>query len=120
MVQRIRWIDTLKGFLALLVVLDHSMTWSGLTFHMQTFRFIRFFIVTFHMAAFFAVSGYIQGRIADRTFNYQKVFRRVYDLAVPTVAAMVITFCIVIARKFFIKKRLLNVFVLVHVDNNGD
>lgn len=97
MVQRIRWIDTLKGFLALLVVLDHSMTWSGLTFHMQTFRFIRFFIVTFHMAAFFAVSGYIQGRITDRTFNYQKVFRRVYDLAVPTVAAMAITFCIVIA-----------------------
>lgn len=102
MIQRLRWVDNLKGFLALLVVLGHTVTWSGLAAHMDVFQFIYFYISSFHMSAFFAVSGYLYGRIAENSLQenktclkWTKVVKRTIDLAVPSVVCMGVTFCVV-------------------------
>lgn len=102
MLRRLRWIDTVRGVLAFLVLLGHAIVWSGVYAHIKLFRFIFFFVSTFHMGAFYAVSGYIFGRkkqysgALEEKFDWLEVLKRVIDLLVPTVVSMVITFCVVI------------------------
>ena len=58
MKQRIVWLDSLKGFLILLVVVGHSIQEVG----MHNFpggEWIWYFIYSFHMMAFFAASGFL-------------------------------------------------------------
>lgn len=102
MQRRVVWIDTVRGVLAFLVVLGHSIIWSGIYSHIKLFQFVYFFVSTFHMGVFYAVSGYIYGRkkqyscALGEKIDRLEAIKRVIDLLVPTVVSMVITFCIVI------------------------
>ncbi|MDD3192685.1 MAG: acyltransferase family protein [Oscillospiraceae bacterium] len=81
--KRLVWLDLMKSFLIVLVVLGHSL---------QTIGVERFFggavlwygIYTFHMAAFFSVSGYLFfSQFPQGAFDWKWLFRREINLAVP-------------------------------------
>ena len=86
--QRIAWIDNLKAFLILLVVLGHCIQDSGLGDDSLLYRFI----YSFHMPLFFAVSGYV----SQRDFTpWSAVGRRAVQLLVPYAAWAVVKSIIV-------------------------
>ena len=79
MKQRIAWIDNIKAFLILLVVLGHCIQDNGLGGDSLPYRFI----YSFHMPLFFAVSGYV----SQRDFTpWSAVGRRAVQLLVPYAA----------------------------------
>lgn len=84
MKQRIVWLDSLKVFLILLVVVGHSIQEVG----MHNFpggEWIWYFIYSFHMMAFFAASGFLfyhKWSISEN--KKQFLFRREFTLFVPT------------------------------------
>lgn len=86
--QRIAWIDNIKAFLILLVVLGHCIQDSGLGDDSLLYRFI----YSFHMPLFFAVSGYVSQR--DFTL-WSAVGRRAVQLLVPYAAWAVVKSIIV-------------------------
>ena len=86
--QRIAWIDNIKAFLILLVVLGHCIQDSGLDDDSLLYRFI----YSFHIPLFFAVSGYV----SQRDFTpWNAVGRRVVQLLVPFAAWAVVKSIIV-------------------------
>ena len=86
--QRIAWIDNIKAFLILLVVLGHCIQDSGLGDDSLLYRFI----CSFHMPLFFAVSGYV----SQRDFTpWSAVGRRAVQLLVPYAAWAVVKSIIV-------------------------
>ena len=86
--QRIAWIDNIKAFLILLVVLGHCIQDSGLGDDSLLYRFI----YSFHMPLFFAVSGYV----SQRDFTpWSAVGRRAVQLLVPYAAWAVVKSIIV-------------------------
>ena len=88
MKQRIAWIDNIKAFLILLVVLGHCIQDNGLGGDSLPYRFI----YSFHMPLFFAVSGYV----SQRDFTpWSAVGRRVVQLLVPYAAWAVVKSIIV-------------------------
>ena len=84
MKQRIVWLDSLKGFLILLVVVGHSIQEVG----MHNFpggEWIWYFIYSFHMMAFFAASGFLFYHKWSMSENKKQfLFRREFTLFVPT------------------------------------
>lgn len=88
MKQRIAWIDNIKAFLILLVVLGHCIQDNGLGGDSLPYRFI----YSFHIPLFFAVSGYV----SQRDFTpWSAVGRRVVQLLVPYAAWAVVKSIIV-------------------------
>ena len=88
MKQRIAWIDNIKAFLILLVVLGHCIQDSGLDDDSLLYRFI----YSFHIPLFFAVSGYV----SQRDFTpWSAVGRRAVQLLVPYAAWAVVKSIIV-------------------------
>ena len=63
MVSRIDWIDALKGFAILTVVIGHCVTDSLASHTFQEYsnllRLLYDAIYSFHMPLFFAISGYV-------------------------------------------------------------
>lgn len=60
--KRIEWIDYLKAFACILVVLGHllqSLQKSGIDNNQKITSFINWFIYLFHMPIFFCLSGYL-------------------------------------------------------------
>ena len=85
---RVAWIDNIKAFLILLVVLGHCIQDSGLDDDSLLYRFI----YSFHIPLFFAVSGYV----SQRDFTpWNAVGRRVVQLLVPFAAWAVVKSIIV-------------------------
>lgn len=75
MKQRILWIDALRGFLILIVILGHALQ-HGDYYHSVAWNLI----YSFHMAAFFAVSGYAN---YWSTMNGKTLLRRTEQLLLP-------------------------------------
>lgn len=89
--KRIVWADNLKGFLALLVMVGHTIVWSGLTDKLSAARLLYFLICSFHMPAFFVVGGYLVGiKKEPVTFSMRKSLSRILNLMVPTACAMIV------------------------------
>lgn len=87
MTKREQWIDQLKGFAIICVVLGHSIerTLAGLDIQSTLLANLDYFIYSFHMPLFFLISGYvyaITGRI-KRKADYVK--NKIWDLLVPYV-----------------------------------
>lgn len=81
MSKRIQWIDNLKGFSILLVLLGHSFISEDL------YRFI----YTFHMPLFFAISGYLfKNDSLENTKEY--VNKKAKSLLVPYAVFAVLSF----------------------------
>ena len=82
--NRIYWLDNLKWFLILLVVLGHAIQHTYADFGQNSlFRAI----YSFHMPAFMAVSGYLAWKpktvCVSATDYLKKLFRRVRQLVIP-------------------------------------
>lgn len=78
--QRLLYIDNLKGFLILLVVLGHCIQCTDADFdHNIVFRYI----YSFHMPMFMAVSGFVSYK---PQMKWKMVERRFVQLIVPFVA----------------------------------
>ena len=82
--NRIYWLDNLKWFLILLVVLGHAIQHTYADFGQNClFRAI----YSFHMPAFMAVSGYLAWKpktvCVSSTDYLKKLFRRVRQLVIP-------------------------------------
>lgn len=88
MKQRIAWIDNLKAFLILLVVLGHCIQDSGLGDDSVLFGII----YSFHIPLFMAMSGYVSLR--DFT-PWRTIGRRAVQLLVPFIAWAVVKSIIV-------------------------
>lgn len=86
--QRIAWIDNIKAFLILLVVLGHCIQDVGVNNDTGLMRFI----YSFHMPLFMAMSGYV----SQRDFTpWRTVGRRAVQLLVPFLAWAVVKSIIV-------------------------
>ena len=90
-VNRVCWVDTLKGLLIVLVVFGHAITnYSSIAESAQWNR-ICDAIYVFHMPAFFFVSGYLQSRsISNKTPDRKYCIKKIVSLAVPMIAFSVL------------------------------
>lgn len=89
--KRIVWADNLKGFLSLLVIVGHTVMWSGLMEKRASARILYFLICSFHMPAFFVIGGYLIGITKGPvTFSMRKSLSRILNLVVPTTCAMIV------------------------------
>ena len=77
--MRIRWIDQYKGFLGLLVVIGHTMSWSHAMKAYYVLNLVNFIICSFHMPAFFVVSGWV----SSTNYDLLRVVKKTVNLAVP-------------------------------------
>lgn len=76
--HRILYLDNIKGFAILLVVLGHCIQFSNPKFDDD---FLFRFIYSFHMPLFFMVSGYVSCKIQ---FSWKETIRkRLYQLMLP-------------------------------------
>lgn len=88
MKQRLLYIDNLKGFLIMLVVLGHCIQTTDTYYdHNIVFRYI----YSFHMPLFMFVSGWVSYRTQ---MKWQTVRRRFVQLIVPFVAWAVLGACL--------------------------
>lgn len=90
--DRIEWIDNIKTFACILVVLGHliqSLQKSGIDNHENITNFINWFIYLFHMPLFFAVSGYLY-ELKKKKFSlkqYKKsIINKIINLGVPYIS----------------------------------
>lgn len=87
--KRLGWLDAIRGFAILLVVLGHSIERldSGLGIGMFL-QGIDVFIYGFHMSLFFMISGYVYGfrreKNISESFKYFTI-RKIIDLGLPYV-----------------------------------
>ena len=87
--KRIVWIDYLKVFACILVVIGHliqSLQKSNIDNYESITSFINWFIYLFHMPLFFAVSGYLY-EINKKQFSWKQyknfVIKKIINLGVP-------------------------------------
>lgn len=69
--KRINWIDSIKGFGIILVVLGHT---SGIDIYLYKF------IYSFHMPLFFILSGYLWNYKKYRVFSFRDIFLKKFKL----------------------------------------
>lgn len=87
--KRIEWIDYLKAFACILVVLGHliqSLQKSGIDNNQEITSFINWFIYLFHMPVFFFISGYLyEKRKKEFSWSNYKKFevKKIINLAIP-------------------------------------
>ena len=83
MTKRIEWIDALKGFATLLVVLGHCIDGYKTAYlfpkYQDIFVSLYAFIYSFHMPLFFLVSGYLF-HLAYNNVSQKKFFFKVLDI----------------------------------------
>lgn len=87
--KRIVWIDYLKVFACILVVIGHliqSLQKSSIDNYDNITSFINWFIYLFHMPLFFAVSGYLY-EMNKKQFSWKQyknfVIKKIINLGVP-------------------------------------
>ena len=73
--ERLIWVDTLRGFLILLVVLGHSLQYGDFE-HRLSWRLI----YSFHMAAFFVISGFV---CYKNSIEFVTILKRAKVLMLP-------------------------------------
>ena len=83
--QRVKWIDTLKGFGIFLVFLGHTTLINKGVDH---------YIFSFHMPLFFFISGFFY-KVADISGSFRKFFlTRINTRMVPYVSFGLLTYCV--------------------------
>lgn len=88
MTTRLSYIDSLKGFLIILVVLGHVIQKSDVDFdHNIVFRYI----YSFHMPLFMCISGFV---CYSQTLGWKLVKKRFNQLMIPFLAWAVISVCL--------------------------
>ena len=87
--SRILWIDYLKAFACILVVIGHllqSFQKAGIDPYVSVTSFINWFIYLFHMPLFIAISGYLyfKGKQPQNYIDYKKfALKKIINLLVP-------------------------------------
>ena len=96
--KRIQWIDYLKAFACLLVVLGHliqSLQKANIDNNIEITSFISWFIYLFHMPLFMCMSGFLYCKTKkDFTWeNYKNFeFKKIINLIVPYITFYIIYF----------------------------
>lgn len=87
--KRVIWIDYLKVFACILVIIGHliqSLQKSSIDNHTDITSFINWFIYLFHMPLFFTISGYLY-RIKEKKFSWKQyksfILKKVMNLGIP-------------------------------------
>lgn len=78
MKPRIKWIDSVRGWAIILVVLGHVFTRTGT---LQVEKFLQIEIYSFHMPLFFYISGYVF-KVRDEKLLDSTV-RKIHNLLIP-------------------------------------
>ena len=86
---RIAWVDALKGFAILMVVLGHILQ----RFYSDDTLAVRF-IYSFHVPLFMFLSGYVSYKI----FAWNSLEKRFWQLIVPFFSAIVLDYLIISYR----------------------
>ena len=95
--KRILWVDYLKAFACLLVVLGHllqSFQRANIDFNLELTTFINWFIYLFHMPVFMCMSGYLycKKRKEFSWNNYKKFeLKKIINLLIPYFTFYLIT-----------------------------
>lgn len=97
--MRIKWIDQYKGFLALLVIIGHVLSWYCNIKDNSVFGVVYLLIYTFHMPAFFYLAGYLD-KVSPSQFRNlhdfvnlvvnKRALKRAVNLIVPTIVSYVV------------------------------
>lgn len=95
--NNILWIDAIKGFTILLVILGHCLN-GYLTANMfgeykDTMNFIHRWIYSFHMPLFFIISGFLY-QYAYRDFTWAKLKYKVFNLAIIYFIFSILQVCV--------------------------
>ena len=100
--SRIKWIDQYRGFLAVLVVVGHMISWCTAFESTSIFGFLYVVIYTFHMPAFFLLAGFLDktpnchfGKLSDlfKIVINHRTEKRVLNILVPTLFSDIILAC---------------------------
>ncbi len=78
MEPRVKWIDSVRGWAIILVVLGHVFTRTGT---LQVEEFLQIEIYSFHMPLFFFISGYVFKVRNEKLFN--STMRKIHNLLIP-------------------------------------
>lgn len=100
--KRIKYIDTIKGFAILLVVMGHAIAWQfdnflSLLGNANDYRiyFWWLFIYSFHMPLFMFVSGYLFHRKTTGFKDEMKyLWRRIHTLVLPYISVTLLYYLI--------------------------
>lgn len=99
--MRIQWIDTYRGFLAILVIIGHMVLWCTPYDNVDILSVLYISIYTFHMPAFFYAAGRV-GRFEEanskcrnlmdvlKLFINKRSLKRSINLIVPTILSYII------------------------------
>ena len=96
MTKRLEYIDAIRGFAIILVVMAHAIAWNysdwnvvcifnqSQSINYMAGGFVWQLIYSFHMALFFMVSGYLSGNITITKENIQNRFQsKIIRLLIP-------------------------------------
>ena len=99
MIERLEYIDALKGFAILLVVIGHVIPWSFLAFEDVTSMspcpvLLWKIIYSFHMPLFIFISGFLFGQSHFYSFKeyVMKMWKKTKMLLIPYVACGILVF----------------------------
>lgn len=96
--ERLHYIDNLKGFLILLVILGHCIQATDMDYdHNVLFRYI----YSFHMPLFMCVSGFVSYK---PNMKWQTVRKRFKQLMIPFLSWAVVSCCIRLDLTLFLSK----------------
>lgn len=99
--MRIQWIDTYRGFLAILVIIGHTLIWCTPIENINSLSMLYIIIYTFHMPAFFYVAGRVRHfqdsnlncnnlDVLLKLFINKKSLRNVINLSIPTLLSYIV------------------------------
>lgn len=89
--ERLIWADSIKGWLALIVIFGHALQFGVAKFGED---YVWNLIYSAHMPAFFAISGFLSYRSNTSYGSWWKsIFRRVKQLLLPFIVWSLIDFC---------------------------
>ncbi len=113
MKTRIHYIDNMRGFLILLVVLGHTILGLSYLFDVSTpfgyALYLIFFITySFHMPAFFMLSGYLRSDVLPKDKNalWQSIKRKLIALGLPYLLCSIAYWLIKLLLSSFLVKPL--------------
>jgi fucose 4-O-acetylase-like acetyltransferase len=106
MKERISYLDSIRGFAILLMVVGHVIAWSYPNWHevclflpsqptnVMAGGAVWQLIYSFHMAVFFMVSGYLMGNMVVKNHFLDQVKRKLFRLLIPYFSTGIVLYAI--------------------------
>lgn len=108
MEPRIKWIDSVRGWAIILVVLGHVFTRIGT---LQIEKFLQIEIYSYHMPLFFFISGYVFKVRNEKLFD--STMRKIHNLLIPMFIFYIIYALFILIKILLGKSTLIFTFELI-------